>query len=328
MVALGIVLILILVLAGFYLYELGKNSGNKPGNTPSGNGNTPSVSSVSSFKECEAAGYPIDGTTTRSCKSPDGKVFMEEATDSYTDKKDLITVSTPLEGEAVKSPLKIKGDARGFWFFEASFPIRIYDENGKVLGLAVAQAKADWMTEDLVPFEATLNFDTPAEGDGFIVFEKDNPSGQASNDDSMKLPITFDRNTQPQDVSLFLYNPNKDQGAKGATLCSKNGIVEVKRTVTPKNSIIKDTLEALIKGGVSADEDKKGVQSMFPYTGLTISDVSLDDSGVLSVTFGNYAAVANISACRSSISKLQLEKTALQFGQVKSVKLMPKTLFP
>ena len=104
---------------------------------------------------------------------------------------DMIRVSEPLPNVLVQSPLTIKGSARGSWFFEASFPIKIFDSKGKQLGFAVAQAQGDWMTTDFVPFTATLTFDTPTTEKGVVVFQKDNPSGLPENNRTFSVPIYF-----------------------------------------------------------------------------------------------------------------------------------------
>lgn len=97
-----------------------------------------------------------------------------------------------LDPEAViKSPMEITGEARGSWYFEASFPIKIYDANGKLLGTAIARAESDWMTEDFVPFKTTLTFSTPTTTTGQLVFRKDNPSGLTENDAEFTIPVKF-----------------------------------------------------------------------------------------------------------------------------------------
>ena len=47
---------------------------------------------------------------------------------------------------------EINGSAKGNWFFEASLPITIEDEQGNVLETFTAQAQEDWMTKDYVEF--------------------------------------------------------------------------------------------------------------------------------------------------------------------------------
>ena len=106
-------------------------------------------------------------------------------------KQDLIQVASPIYGSSVASPLKIRGFARGTWFFEASFPVKILDARGKELGVVPAQALTDWMTTEFVPFEATLGFETPTTKTGTLVLQKDNPSGLPENEDSLIVPVLF-----------------------------------------------------------------------------------------------------------------------------------------
>ena len=102
-----------------------------------------------------------------------------------------IKVTTPRAGDTVQSPLTIEGEARGFWYFEASFPIKIADANGTILGTAIAQAQDEWMTENFVPFKVSLEFSNPTTQDGALILEKDNPSGLP--DDSLKIPVKFSK---------------------------------------------------------------------------------------------------------------------------------------
>ena len=106
--------------------------------------------------------------------------------------QDKISVTYPLTDNLVKSPLKVQGEARGSWYFEASFPVRLYDADGKELAVAVAQAKGEWMTEEFVPFEAVLTFTTPVTPTGKLVLQKDNPSGLPEHDDSVSIPVRFE----------------------------------------------------------------------------------------------------------------------------------------
>ncbi len=92
--------------------------------------------------------------------------------------------------QAISSPLEITGSAKGTWFFEGSFPVRLLDENNVVITTSPAQSQSDWMTEDFVPFTATLNFTTTS-ATGTLVFAKDNPSGLPENDAAYEVPVTF-----------------------------------------------------------------------------------------------------------------------------------------
>ena len=102
-----------------------------------------------------------------------------------------ITVAAPSANATVASPLTVTGEARGSWYFEASFPVRLLDANGLELAAAPAQAQGDWMTSDFVPFQATLTFAVPATATGTLVLQKDNPSGEPQNDASVTIPVSF-----------------------------------------------------------------------------------------------------------------------------------------
>ncbi len=104
---------------------------------------------------------------------------------------EMVRVSEPSNNALIKSPVVVKGTARGNWFFEASFPIRVLDANGKVLGSAPAQAQGDWMTTNFVPFSLSLAFSTSTTATGTIVLQKDNPSGLPQNDAEVRIPIRF-----------------------------------------------------------------------------------------------------------------------------------------
>lgn len=114
---------------------------------------------------------------------------------------DLIWVEKPLANETIKSPLTVKGSARGTWYFEASFPVKLYDSRGKELIALPAQAKGDWMTENFVPFEAVLNFPKPTTETGVLVLEKDNPSGLPEHARELRIPVRFDLNNWTSSTS-------------------------------------------------------------------------------------------------------------------------------
>ena len=104
---------------------------------------------------------------------------------------DLIRVGAPKANDVIKSPLIISGEARGTWYFEASFPVKLIDANGNVVASVPAQAQGEWMTENFVPFKAELKFNIPSTDYGTLILEKDNPSGLPENNDEIIIPIRF-----------------------------------------------------------------------------------------------------------------------------------------
>jgi hypothetical protein len=85
----------------------------------------------------------------------------------------------------------VSGEARGSWYFEASFPVRLLDGNGQEIARGPAQAQGDWMTTNFVPFTVQLTFSPPTTPVGTLVLEKDNPSGLPQNAMSISIPVDF-----------------------------------------------------------------------------------------------------------------------------------------
>ncbi len=150
------------------------------------------VTEVTSFIECSAAGYPVAESYPRQCSTPEGTHFVEDIGNAL-EKVDLVQATSPLPNTTISSPLVVSGEARGFWYFEASFPIEVLDAGGGVIGQGYAQAQGEWMTEEFVPFESIpITFTAQPTGSmGKVILKKDNPSGLPENDDQLEIPVMF-----------------------------------------------------------------------------------------------------------------------------------------
>lgn len=103
-----------------------------------------------------------------------------------------IKLYNPSRLDSIVSPFEIEGEARGNWFFEASFPVILVNWDGLIIAQGIAQAEGDWMTEEFVPFKARLEFDKPEyKNNGALILKKDNPSGLPEYDDALEVPIFF-----------------------------------------------------------------------------------------------------------------------------------------
>lgn len=102
-----------------------------------------------------------------------------------------IEITSPEANAEVSFPLTIIGKARGTWYFEGSFGVRLLDNDGKELVVTFAQAQDDWTTEDFVPFTATIDSIPAGSTGGTIVFAKDNPSGLPQNDKRFEWVVSF-----------------------------------------------------------------------------------------------------------------------------------------
>jgi len=149
--------------------------------------NIPSAySRITSYEECVAAGYPVLESYPEQCKLPDGRTFVR---DIQSNVSDLIHVTSPQSGNTIQSPLVITGEARGTWYFEAVFPVKLLDANGTVIAQGQAQAEGEWMTENFVPFKANLIFSSTSTGPATLVLENDNSSGLPENGKQISIPV-------------------------------------------------------------------------------------------------------------------------------------------
>ncbi|HBC70749.1 TPA: hypothetical protein DCZ46_02195 [Candidatus Campbellbacteria bacterium] len=149
---------------------------------------------VTNFAECYATGSLIMESYPRQCRY-DGKTFTENIGNEL-EKANIIRLDSPRPNQIIQSPLLIKGQARGNWFFEASFPVFLVNWDGLIIAQGIAQAKSDWMTTDFVPFEATIAFVVDKDvysTRGSLILKKDNPSGLPEHDDAMEIPIVFQK---------------------------------------------------------------------------------------------------------------------------------------
>ena len=146
--------------------------------------------SITSFEECVKAGNPILESYPSRCATKDGKLFTEDI-GNVLEKVDLIRAASPRPNAVIKSPLVIEGEARGYWFFEASFPAELFDADGQIIGTGIMQAEGEWMTEEFVPYKGTIAFRVPAAKRGTLILKKDNPSGLPEHDDFLRIPVIF-----------------------------------------------------------------------------------------------------------------------------------------
>ncbi len=241
----------------------------------------------------------------------------------------MIRVTAPVAYATVGSPLQIRGQARGGWYFEASFPVRLEDANGTVLAQAPAQAQGDWMTTEFVPFEATLTFTAPTTETGTLILEKDNPSGLPENADERRIPVRFSTTqsaSSTQVVQLYYYNPNNDKDAQGNILCSAKGLVAVNRTIPKTTTPLADSIKLLLKGALTAQEKAQGITTEFPLAGVSLTSATIT-GGVATLTFADPQNKTVGGSCRVGVLWRQIEATAKQFASVTSVQFKPQDLF-
>jgi len=157
--------------------------------------NATDPSTVLSFADCEAAGYPVMESHPRQCRTPDGRTYAEEVPERATyanASADLIRVDLPFPGAVTGKEFSVRGQARGNWFFEASFPIEVLDKDGQTLAAGHAEAQGDWMTTEFVPFAGDIEVPASYTGPATLILRRDNASGLPEHDASVSFPITIE----------------------------------------------------------------------------------------------------------------------------------------
>lgn len=103
-----------------------------------------------------------------------------------------VRISSPLPRAKVPKSFDVMGEARGVWYFEATFPVMVRDKNENVLASTYAEAKGEWMTAEFVPFTSRITITGSYSGPATLILLKDNPSGLPENDDSVSIPIIIE----------------------------------------------------------------------------------------------------------------------------------------
>jgi hypothetical protein len=221
-----------------------------------------------------------------------------------------IKIAKPSANEIISSPLTIEGQAKGTWYFEASFPVKLIDENGEIIARGIAQAQSDWMTTDFVPFKATLSFDSGSSTIGMLIFQNDNPSGQPENEKQFGIPVHF---SETEKITLQIFFGNTDLNP-AASDCSK--VFPVARLVSKTQSTARAALEELLSGTTAAEKTQGYFTSLNP--GVKINSLTIKN-GTAQVDFDEQMDFQMGGSCRVSAIRAQITKTLEQFPTVKNV---------
>ncbi len=223
---------------------------------------------------------------------------------------EVVKIFSPLANAAITSPLLIKGEARGFWFFEASFPVKLIDAQGKTLAQTVATAESDWMTEKLVPFSAELEFINEKEIAGYLVFQRDNPSGLPANDAEIKWPVKISA-SPGHEIKLYFSNSQMDPSAGD---CQK--VFGITRKI-PNTQIPGRWVLELLIAGPSETEKQQGYFSSI-NSDTWVKSLIIKD-GVARADFSAELEKNSGGSCRVAAIRAQITETLKQFETVKSV---------
>lgn len=242
-----------------------------------------------------------------------------------------IVVIEPLT-ENISNSFYIYGKAKGNWFFEAEFPVQLYNQDNELIAQTNLRAMGDWMSSDFVYFSGSMEFNLDKEllgQKGYLRFFSANPSGLIENQKVFEIPVKFVEN-KPKAIQLYFYRPDQDKDETGNIKCSEEGLVVIERFIPSPVSPIKDALGILISKGkeiLNEKEKSQGITTEFPLERVSLKSVNLKNDGTLIVEIEDPLNKTSGGACRVNILRLQLEKTAKQFGNVKKVEFIPESVF-
>lgn len=221
---------------------------------------------------------------------------------------------TPLPNAEVGCTFNIEGEISGSWFFEGVFPIKLLSSTGTEILTVQAKAVGDANTEELVKFTAQVVCTDICNGEAKLVFLKDNPSGEAANDDSFEIPIFFKELCEiDSTMNLLVYfgNTTKDPNAEN---CQK--VYAVSRKVVKTEAVGRAALLELLKGTTSAEENK-GYITGIP-AGVTINSLKIS-KGTAYVDFNEKLQEGVGGTCLVDRIRGQITQTLKQFSTVDRV---------
>lgn len=221
---------------------------------------------------------------------------------------------SPLPNDEVDCTFDIEGEISGSWFFEGVFPIKLLSGTGTEILTVQAKAVGDANTDEYVKFTAEVTCTDICNGEAKLVFLKDNPSGEAENDDSFEIPISFKELCDiDSTISILVYfgNTVKDPNAEN---CQK--VYAISRKVVKTEAVGRAALLELLKGTTSAEEDK-GYISSIP-SGVTINSLSIS-KGVAYVDFNEKLGEGVGGTCLVDRIRGQITQTLKQFSTVDKV---------
>jgi len=225
-----------------------------------------------------------------------------------------VMISSVKPYQEVKSPLLVEGKARGTWFFEASFPIKIIDENNRVLGISYVQTQSDWMTKDFVDFKGEISFSVPAPTKGFLILSKDNPTGLPQYDKEVRIPIILKPSEAlPETIKIKVYFNNNKMDPE----FSCNKVFAVEREIPKTLGVAKAAIEELLKGPTDLEKEQ-GYLTSIP-SDSKLNNISIIN-GVAQVDFNDKTEWGG-GSCSMAARVAQITQTLLQFPTITSVKL-------
>jgi len=220
-----------------------------------------------------------------------------------------VIIGQPKSGQSIASPLEITGQARGTWFFEGSFPVKLLDKDRKEIAVSYVQAQGDWMTENWVEFRGTLTFANSTAQDGWLVLSKDNPSDLRELDEQVEIPVKIEK-TEITKIKVFFNNGKMDPEWS----CYK--VFPTEREIPKTEAIARAALEELLKGPTEEEKTAGFITNI--NSGVKIQRLTIEN-GTAKVDFDEQLEYQVGGSCRVAAISAQIRETLKQFSTVQEV---------
>ncbi len=147
-----------------------------------------------------------------------------------------------------------------------------------------------------------------------------------------QIPVTTTPSTDLSCVSgtavkLYYFNQIQDQKLSPEQQININSILPITRNLSASQNIIKDTINLLLEWNLADEDIKQWFITEFPNKYFHLVDSQLAEDGTLTLQFNEVPGFTDGWSARMLMLSNSIIKTAEQFPGVKSVKVIPETLF-
>jgi hypothetical protein len=272
------------------------------------------TSSPTSFYECLDAGFPAMESYPRRCKTDSGETFTEQIGEERQ-VSDFIHVSNPEPDASISRRIFLEGEARGSWYFEATFPVTLVDANENMLVETYAEADGEWMTDSFVPFRMEFDIPEPTTRTGVLILKNANASGLPDRAMELRIPLKFHlRNDSPQHITFFFYS-EKDL---------EDAFVSSPVEITRLTDAHLDPIDAILRAMFSEPREHEYAQGARSSEDLYALDeyylgVSIENR-IATIDFADNAlSILNSTATRQLMAKDLVEHTLKSQPSIDSV---------
>lgn len=126
-------------------------------------------------------------------------------------------------------------------------------------------------------------------------------------------------------VQLYYYSAEQDTDDQGNVMCSAEGLASVERSISEIQTPLTRSVELLLAGDITAEEEAAGMTTEFPLDGFSLESASIEN-GVATLEFADPQNSSSGGSCRVSILRAQIGATATQFDSVDSVQIIPEEI--